>query len=113
MLTTEVEKPQKVDGMQQRLTVAKATSHKASPIPQRAKFLRKFGKKGGKKAPAPVKKKEKKEAGEREVEDKMAEERKREKIAEEGREDVTAAGREIPASLDTQQPVKEMKVGGQ
>lgn len=110
----EVEKPLTVDGMEQRLTVAKATSHKASPIPQRAKFLRKFGKKGVKKAPAPVKKKEKNETGEREAEDKMAEERKREdKMAEGGREDVTATGREIPVSLDTQQPVKEMKVSGQ
>ncbi|CAI8021499.1 Villin-1 [Geodia barretti] len=110
----EVDKPQEVSGMEpkpvrteQRLSVAKETTHKASPIPKRAKFLRKFSKKGGKKKqqlpPVPAKKKEVESV----VEEKMEREVE-EKMEEGGREDVTAAGREL--SLDTQQHVKEMKL---
>ena len=95
---------------EQSLSVAKETTHKASPIPKRAKFLRKFNKKGGKKkqqpSPVPAKKKEV-ESG---VEEKMEREVE-EKMGEGGREDVTAAGREL--SLNTQQQVKEMKARAQ
>ena len=90
---------QKPAGVEQRLTVAKATNHKASPIPQRAKFLRKFNKGGKKKALAPTRKKE----------DRGTEEKK---VREEGREDVTAAGREGAVSMETQQPIKEVKASG-
>ena len=122
----EVDKPLEVNGMEQksvrteqRLAVTKATNHKASPIPKRAKFLRKFSKKGVKKSKqqfAPVGSPSKTESG---AEEKMEAEgrgevRKGEEEEERGGEegewrvDVTAPDKELP--LDTQQPINEMKV---
>lgn len=104
---------QKPNELERRLVVSKVTStHKASPIPQRAKFLRKFNvgsKKKNSSTVAPTQEggrggENKKEPPEKEMEQEMEEEGR-----EEGREDVTANGDPLLASMETQ-PVKEMKV---
>lgn len=103
---------QKPDELGLRLMVAKTTStHKASPIPQRAKFLRKFNIGGKKKnsSMAPT------QEGERQGENikgppqKEEEQEMEEEEREEGREDVTAIRQPLLDSIETQ-PVKEMKV---
>lgn len=107
---------QKPDELEQRLVVAKVTStHKASPIPQRAKFLRKFNVGGRKKisSMAPTQEggrqgENKKGPPQKEIEQEMEEE-EREEGRDEGREDVTANGDPLLGSMETQ-PVKEMKV---
>ena len=94
-------------GMEQRLTVAKETAHKASPIPQRAKFLRKFNKNG--------KKKKQVGHGQKGVKDQPRSEREDREMEEEGeREDVTVAvGTEAmlgAAAMAELPSVGEMKV---
>ena len=100
---------QKPDAMEQRLKVAKTTTHKASPIPQRAKFLLKFNMGGKKKTTtAQVEKKAKIKRDPSRDEEKKEEEMEVEE-RERGREDMTAGGEPPQGSMDTQ-PVKEMKV---
>lgn len=103
---------QKPDELGQRLVVAKTTStHKASPIPQRAKFLRKFNI-GGKRrnsSMAPTQDGERQGGNKKGPPQKEKEQEMEEEEREEGREDVTAVGKPPLDSLETQ-PVKEMKV---
>ena len=103
---------QKPARQEERLAVAKATTHKASPIPHRAKFLRKFNLGGKKKGPGPTPTTQGggQREGERDLSQEREEERREEVMeAEEEREDVTVNG-ELSTDDSTQQPVKEMKV---
>lgn len=95
--------------LDKNLKVAKATTHKASPIPQRAKFLRKFNLGGKKKYSRPPPTQEKRQLG---VKIEPPREEKREtEVMLETREDVTITNKDMASdSIDTQQPVKEMKV---
>ena len=89
-------------GVEQRLTVAKATTHKASPIPQRAKFIKKFNKVGG-----VGKDKKKKISVERKEQSKLPAEREvGDETKDGGREEVIETVTDSIASS----PVREMKV---
>ena len=88
-------------GVEQRLTVAKATTHKASPIPQRAKFIKKFNKVGG------VGKDKKKISVERKEQSTLPAEREvGDETKDGGREEVIETVTDSIASS----PVREMKV---
>ena len=101
----------------QKLAVARGPARKPSPIPQRAKFLRKFNVGGKKRKQSPLVPTNLKGKGEmvteppKEVEkaQEAEGEQKMEEGREEGREDVTAGRESLQTSVETQ-PVKELKV---
>ena len=104
-----VQNPAKED---RGLNVAKTPTHKASPIPQRAKFLRKFNLGGKKKISdtrSPIQ--EKGQSGVKRKTGKEDEGQVKEMTEVEEREDVTGkSGEKAQESVGAQQPVKDMKV---
>ena len=94
-------------GLEQRLNVAKATTHKASPIPQRAKFLRKFNVGGKKKTQGAAATTQEGVRGRIKKGPPQEVAGRGEVMELEEREDVTANTEPQP---HTRQPVREMKV---